>query len=42
VPFIAAGGALWHWHLKDSWLLERLRKANAFDQQAQGQENTPA
>jgi len=43
VPFIAAGGALWHWHLKDTWLQERLRKATAFDQQAQqGQDNTTA
>lgn len=35
VPFLAAGGALWHWHLKDSWLQDRLRKATAFDQQGQ-------
>ena len=43
VPFIAAGGALWHWHLKDSWLQERLRKATAFDQkEQQGQDDKPA
>lgn len=33
VPFIAAGGALRHWHLKDSWLQERLHQAQEFDHQ---------
>jgi hypothetical protein len=33
VPFIATGGALWHWHLRDEWLQEQLRKARAFDSQ---------
>jgi hypothetical protein len=43
VPFLAAGGALWHWHLRDDWLQERLRKATAFDQQErQGQGDKPA
>src|SRR5439155_2209738 len=32
VPFIAIGNS-WNWRLKDSWLQEQLRKANAFDQQ---------
>jgi uncharacterized protein (UPF0212 family) len=41
VPFIAAGGALWHWHLRDDWLQERLRKARSFDQQ-QHQGDKPA
>jgi hypothetical protein len=35
VPFFAGGGALWHWHLKDSWLQEQLRKARAFDEREQ-------
>jgi uncharacterized protein (UPF0212 family) len=35
VPFLAAGGALWHWHLRDSWLQERLRKAQELDRQKQ-------
>jgi len=40
VPFIAAGGSLWHWHLKDEWLQEQLRKAKAFDhQEQQGKDN---
>ena len=39
VPFIAGGGALWHWHLKDSWLQDQLRKARAFDsEQPKGQD----
>ena len=43
VPFFAGGGALWHWHLKDTWLQERLRKATAFEQQEQhGQDGKPA
>jgi endogenous inhibitor of DNA gyrase (YacG/DUF329 family) len=33
VPFLAAGGALWHWHFKDSWLQEQLRKAQEFNRQ---------
>lgn len=41
VPFLAAGGSLWHWHLKDSWLQDRLRKATAFDQQ-EGQHDKPS
>jgi hypothetical protein len=32
VPFLAGGGPLWHWQLKNSWLQEQLRKARAFDQ----------
>jgi len=35
VPFLASGGALWHWHLKDEWLQEQLRKAKTFDQREQ-------
>ena len=43
VPFFAGGGTLWHWHLKDSWLQERLRKASAFDQEEQqSQDHKPA
>lgn len=42
VPFITAGGALWHWHLKDSWLQEQLRKAKALDRAQQGQGDPPA
>src|SRR3954453_5392639 len=43
VPFIAGGGALWHWHLKDSWLQERLRRARGFHPPGQqGQEDKPA
>lgn len=35
VPFITAGLTLWHWHFKDSWLQDQLRKARAFDAQTQ-------
>jgi hypothetical protein len=34
VPLFPAFGHVWHWHLKESWLREQLRKARAFDQQA--------
>lgn len=42
VPYIAAGAALWHWHLEDSWLQERLRRATAFDPQEQQSQDQPA
>ncbi len=43
VPFLPAGGTLWHWHLKGSWLEERLRKARDFDrQEQQGWDDKPA
>jgi hypothetical protein len=33
VPLFPGLGHVWHWHLKESWLQEQLRKAKAFDQQ---------
>jgi len=43
VPFVAAGGAPWHWHLKDAWLQERLRKAQEFDRREKsGRDEKPS
>jgi hypothetical protein len=42
VPVFASGGSLWHWHLKDSWLQEQLRKAKAFDTKEQPGQETKA
>lgn len=39
-PFFASGGTLWHWHLQDAWLRERLDRARAFDQRKQSDKDT--
>jgi len=39
VPFLAGGGALWHWVLKPAWLQEQRRKARAFEPQGPSQDD---